>query len=223
MTDIVLIQIPPWGVNTPPLGIAYLSSYLKGKGFHVEVLDINEALYNMVADKSLWDFERKDEWSDDESFNKIKDILGRGITYCVEKILSIDPMIVGLSINQNSALFSLEIAKRIKQTENKLVISGGWGCYNKHERDLLRREDLIDAFVIGEGEESLYELISSFKSRGKIEGIKGVLAKREDDMSFSPRPLIENLDEVPFPTYKEFELTNYTPALRMLSSRGCMG
>lgn len=225
MTDIVLVQVPPWGLFAPPLGIAYLSSYLKEKGFNVEAVDMNIILYNLALDKNLWNFERKDEWNDGGSFSRIRDILDKDIDYCIKRILSDDPLAVGLSVNQNSILFTLELAKRIKLAKNKtVIIAGGWGCYNKHERDILRQESLIDAFIIGEGEESLYELMDSFKKRGKIEDIKGVLLKQEDDLSFSPRLPIKNLDKVPFPTYEEFELNDYQSSiLCMLSSRGCIG
>lgn len=224
MVDVLLIQTPPWGTEVAPLGIAYLASYLKEKGSSVKVLDVNIVLYNQVSDKALWNFEKKDEWSDVSSFNIIREILNRDIDYCVEKALYFEPLIIGLSVNQNSVLFSLEFARRLKNAGHRFIIAGGWACYNKHERDALSQGSLIDAFVIGEGEETLHEIVHSLKDRNNIKNIKGVFVKEANSGSFSPRLAIKDLDLIPHPGYEEFELTDYkSRILCMLATRGCIG
>lgn len=42
---ICLSQCPTWAIEKPPLGIAYLSAYLKSKGYEVDVLDFNIELF----------------------------------------------------------------------------------------------------------------------------------------------------------------------------------
>lgn len=227
--DVLLLQCPPWGSESPPLGIAYFSRYLRRSGFTTEVFDVNRRLYMMASeeDKSLWDFERKDDWSEESSFNKIKEILSDQLTYCTEKIMSTDASLIGLSVNQNSILFARELAYRIKSHSSRIVIAGGMGCYNKHERARLKIGRLFDAFVIGEGEETLEEITNIVvKNKGVIRNIPGVISISGDELSFSPRTVIKDLDSIPFPTYEEFNLEDYTTrpkALCLLANRGCMG
>ena len=219
-----MVQAPPWGVGTPPLGIALISSYLKTKKIEVGIFDANVALYNASDDKTLWNFERKDEWNDRGAFAVIIERLDKQITDCLERIISFDPMMVGISVNQNNILFSLELARRIKQRKNIFIVTGGWGTYNKHERDLLRRDAVVDVFVIGEGEESLHEVIVAYKRGDEIKGVRGVLGKTEEESMFVPRAPKEDLDSIPFPAYEEFSLEDYrSRQLCLLSSRGCIG
>lgn len=49
MNKTVLINCPPWGVVMPPLGIAYLSSYLRSKGKEIEIFDLNLDLYKKAG------------------------------------------------------------------------------------------------------------------------------------------------------------------------------
>ncbi len=227
--DVLLLQCPPWGAESPPLGIAYLSRYLRKSGFTTEVFDVNRGLYRMASeeDKSLWDFERKDDWSEENSFDKIKEILNDQLTYCTEKIMSTDAPLIGLSVNQNSILFARELAYRIKSHSSRIVIAGGIGCYNKHERARLKIGRFFDAFVIGEGEETLEEVARVvIENEGVIKNIPGVISNSEDEVGFSPRPAIKDLDNIPFPTYEEFNLEDYTAkpkVLSLLANRGCVG
>ncbi|MBN2119849.1 MAG: B12-binding domain-containing radical SAM protein [Candidatus Omnitrophica bacterium] len=230
MIDLALIQTPPWGAVMPSLGLAYLSSYLKARGLQVRVYDMNAELFNNACDKGLWDFERKDEWSDRRLFEEIKNLFYKDIRRFLDEILSEKPLAVGLSVNQNSMLFSLEFAKMIKQTSDAPVIAGGWVCYNKHERDFLSRGQLIDMFVIGEAEESLHELIANLRiNRGhwdinEISRIRGVSVNFKEAECFLSRPAPQNLDALGFPTYEEFDLSGYQESiLPILSSRGCVG
>lgn len=225
MTDIVLVQLPPWGIYLPPLGIAYLSSYLRKNGFSVKVFDANIELYNRAPDKGLWNFERKDEWCNREFFNKNREYLNIEITYCAEEILSMNPKVVGMSVNQNSLLFSLQLVRRIKQVDKGIIIiTGGWGCYNEHERKVLQEGNLIDFFVVGEGEEALCELVGEIKNKKDVGYIKNVLAVTDDSSGFYHEPSINDVNKLSFPTYEEFVLNNYhSNSLALLSSRGCIG
>ena len=55
--EVALVTTPPWGINNPPLGIAYLSTYLKYRKKQVEVCDLNLRLYKQAdkEQKYFWD------------------------------------------------------------------------------------------------------------------------------------------------------------------------
>ena len=87
---------------------------------------------------------------------------------------------------------------------------------------------LVDAVVRGEGEETLLEVLERFEEGRGLEGVRGVSyvdsdgrIRREPD-----RPLIEDLDSLPFPSYDHLPLDAYRsfgfkPTLPILTSRGC--
>ena len=54
---VLLVNCPPWGTVMPPLGIAYISSYLKSKDIAVDILDLNLELYE-AAGCCCWRYNR---------------------------------------------------------------------------------------------------------------------------------------------------------------------
>jgi anaerobic magnesium-protoporphyrin IX monomethyl ester cyclase len=64
----------------------------------------------------------------------------------------------------------------------------------------------IDVIVRGEGEETLVELMQSSANRRSFSSVKGISFKNKGKIQHNPpRPLIENLDNLPFPGYKFVE------------------
>ncbi len=56
----------------------------------------------------------------------------------------------------------------------------------------------LDGVVVGEGEETIRELAEGLEGGVALEGVKGLFLP-EDPRAFSARPLIEDLDTLPFP------------------------
>lgn len=91
-----------------------------------------------------------------------------------------------------------------------------------------------DAVVIGEGEETICEVLETVENKGDLAQVKG-LAYRKSDGAVArtdPRPQIDNLDSIPFPLYegfKDFNFKNYAgfaglprPTAAIITSRGCV-
>ena len=57
---ISLVQCPGWAVDTPPIGLAYLSAFLKAHGHDVGLHDFNIDAYRSVlaSKRSFWDYSR---------------------------------------------------------------------------------------------------------------------------------------------------------------------
>jgi anaerobic magnesium-protoporphyrin IX monomethyl ester cyclase len=89
------------------------------------------------------------------------------------------------------------------------------------------------AVIVGEGDETLCELLDSIKNGSSLSHVKGIVFKRKDATieRTEIRPLIENLDTIPFPFYegfRNFDFKNYTgfaglprPTAAIITSRGC--
>lgn len=226
VVEILLIQCPPWDTAMPPLGIAYLSSYLRKYGYKTSVFDLNISLYKSAGRnlKYLWEQKSYNWWVDEDLFKNSRILLKEVAKNCITEILQKeDAKYIGLSVNFASIKFANELIKIIKDVESQAkVILGGWGCINEHMRSLFP-EGLVDAFVVGEGEETLKEVIEALDGHRKQDEVLGAVFTREYNPVYKPRPPIMNLDNLPWPTFSEFNLDQYTTKkLPLFTSRGCI-
>jgi len=220
-----LVTTPPWGVNNPPVGPAYLASFIKKHGYKSVVYDFNIDFYNSAPEdiKLLWHVENKNFWSDPNWFSVILEVFNRKINEAVDKILKTDTPYIGFSVVDPKERMTIEFIKRIKEKDkSKKIILGGPACLSEHSRRIFTDSipEYIDYFVIGEGEETLLDLLDK-----KCSGIvKGTISKNNGTFSYTPRELIEDLDLIPHPTYEDFNLNNYQGQSLILEwSRGCRG
>lgn len=226
---VILVASPPWEVIAPPLGVAYLESYLNTHNIQTRILDANLISYFAVSEyaRKLWNYEYIDKWNDESFFYKIREKELKGIIGKVKKMIyKMDVPLIGFSVNQVNRLFVKELVKGIKNDDcEKKIILGGPGVFHQCERESLSDiKDLVYAWVVGEGENPLYQLVSDYYSGESKKYIPGVIWKGED-ISFSRTQPPENLDEIPFPKYRGFDLNCYTEKdiVKILGSRGCIG
>lgn len=231
--DIAIISCPPWGVVMPPLGIAYLSSYLRAKGIRAKIYDLNLQLYKKAneSQKRFWELDTINKISPiviaHDLFSNFENLLGEFIKELKHH------SIIGCSANNLiSTTFVGLFGQRIKEySKDKIIILGGPGCYHSWDRKSVP-EAAVDFFVIGEGEETFYQLIkniqikkNNFKNLVSIPGVLPIDTKSRQE--FIPRQYIKDLDSIPFPTFEEFNLSEYSNGnkyrpLPILMSRGCI-
>jgi len=233
MSEFILINCPPWGVAMPPLGIAYLTTYLKAKNIEVKISDLNLQLYQK-ADKQQIDF-----WGLD-TINRILPVkIAQDLFYSFEDHITEfikglkDYRLIGFSANNLiSATFAGMLGQRIRELwPGKILILGGPGCYHSWDRKVVPKE-AVDFFIIGEGEEALEKLIQVVKVNQDIlkraQQIPGLLLHRNNQgQRFYPAISIKDLSKLPYPTFEEFDLKLYNYAesyrpLPILISRGCI-
>jgi len=154
----------------PPLGIAYLSGYLKKYGYKVSIFDLNIHLCQSVNKdlEYLWDQKSYNYWVEDNLFNNQWARLKETVNSCIVEVLkNKNVKYIGLSVNFAGIKFASELIKIIKALKSEIkIILGGWGCINDHMRSLFPKE-LVDVFVIGEGEETLIEVLDALDGRKK--------------------------------------------------------
>lgn len=117
---------------------------------------------------------------------------------------------------------------RLLKNQNQTVIVGG-----PHATALPRMtlEDTgADYVIVGEGEETLYELLKFIEDGHQICRVPGVVAAGND--FFVSRNLIENIDDIPFPDWELMDPRGYQkaphgafikqfPVAPIISTRGC--
>lgn len=146
------------------------------------------------------------------------------------------PDIAGFSIQVDSCFNAHETARKLKELNpNVKILYGGPLATTCPER-LMRKYDFVDFLIMGEGEYTALNLVKTLERNEDLKSIKGLAYRERGKVRFNPpSPLIENLDELPFPDRKllgaqydavlplenfvaKFCVGKYTS---LLTSRGC--
>jgi len=149
----------------------------------------------------------------------------------VAEIVRRSPDVVGFSCTTSSFLEGYAIAARLKELAPRIVTVFGGAHACSVGASLLDDFPAIDYLVIGEGEQTFYELVAAgCRDGGRIPGV----AARVDGRGLlsAERELIPDLDSLPFPAYHrlpEFPRRYFLPLFSypkapntsIISSRGC--
>jgi len=144
----------------------------------------------------------------------------------VERALKINPDIITFSITTGEYFWMSEIGKKIRKKFKKQIICGGVHATFYPE---LINEDYLDAVCIGEGEEAILDLVNALEKRKDITKIKNLWVKNKSKIYKNEvRPLISDLDLIPFPDrsiynkYSILEKNEITSSkILIMTSRGC--
>jgi len=185
-----------------PQGIAYIASVLLRRGHKVEIY--HQDLHHF-SEEHLTDYLDKKRF----------DVVGVGFIagyYQYRKLLA--------------------ISKAINRSKSRpFFILGGHGP--SPEPEYFIKKTGADAIVIGEGEQTIAELIRALEATDSLRGVAGVAYRDGKDIVINKRrPLIKNIDSIPFPAYDLFPMeyyrllrmphcTNRDFVLPLLSGRGC--
>jgi radical SAM superfamily enzyme YgiQ (UPF0313 family)/MoaA/NifB/PqqE/SkfB family radical SAM enzyme len=226
--EIVLIQCPVWGTYDPPLALAQLSACLKKANHQVHALDLNIELYlnRKENHKGLWAWEKCDFWYDAANVAKFFVENRSRIDQYIKQILAYNPQIICFSVCTSSRFASLELAKRIKnEREDLRIVFGGTLFFEEAWSQRILLEGAVDIVAIGEGEVTLCELARLIEENKPLDNCLGIAYKINDQIFHNlPRPLMENLDELPFMDFFDLPLSNYDDKchIPILASRGCV-
>jgi radical SAM superfamily enzyme YgiQ (UPF0313 family) len=148
-------------------------------------------------------------------------------------MVAFDPDLVGFTAMTNNYRSVEELLPLLKQRLSCPIVLGGPHATLFPKR--LVANPHIDYVVYGEGEETMRELVSAFQEHGPrppLERLGQILGLCFEDHGQAicnpPRPLIEDLDALPFPARHLLDLSRYPlytssgePMVTVLSSRGC--
>lgn len=143
-------------------------------------------------------------------------------------IMGVMPDIIGISCwttNRSQAFKTAKLARKL--LPNVKIIVGGYHATAFPEH-MFQKAD-ADVVVMGEAEETIVELIDAFENGAALSDVKGIAFMEEGTVRTTERrPLIENIDDVPFPDYSDIDLDRYLGlpenslrATFIITSRGC--
>lgn len=115
-----------------------------------------------------------------------------------EIIVALQPKMVGISVYSPYVPIAKRLTAIVKENSSALVMWGGIHPTLSPER-CLEQSDIV---CIGEGEGALQDLAVSLRDGQDFQTIKNLWVKQNGHVLKNPlRPLIQNLDAVPFPAY----------------------
>jgi len=149
-----------------------------------------------------------------------------------EVIRHVRPKVVGITVMTATAVPSYKIARLAKEAdENILVVMGGVHAEALPEECLINSS--VDLVVRGDGELTMYRIVSEFLNGRCPRGISGISYRDGNKVVHSPPgDVIADLNELPFPAYHLAPMHKYypaigayrrLPAINMLMTRGCPG
>lgn len=185
-------------------GIQCLSAFLKSKGHETA----------LVNDPNLFD----NPWVQYPLLSR----LFEDQQHIINQIESHAPDLIGLSAVTDDFAWALKWARRIKEKLNIPIVVGNTHA-TFHPEECLRH-DCFDYIVRGEGEMTLYELVEAMAGKISFDSVAGLGFKRDGKIILnSMRPLIEDLDCLPFPDkdlyYDVMPYLNH--GYTTMSGRGC--
>jgi len=205
----VLLTLPPGihkleiykiaGIKAPPLGLAWIAAVLEKIGHKVKIIDT-----------PTLEMEAKD-W--------------------LTEVKSWHPDIVGFSMLTPAAPKGYQAAKMLKEElgEDFPIFAGGVHVTPMYKEAL---NNNIDVVVLGEGELTTAEFINVVEKHGldkeKLRNVKGLAFKDNSKIiTTGPRPLIQDLDSLPWPARHLLPMDKYTllgkpiRVAHVMASRGC--
>lgn len=204
---------------SPPLSLAYLAGFLEKRKIKVAVLDIAA-----------------------EGINQIRKV-GKKTRYglnereIVKKIQIYAPKIVGITCQSTlHASEAHQTAKIVKKANPEILVVMGGAHPSAVPAEVLQDQN-VDLVVRGEGEVTLWEIVREFEGEKVPKDILGTSWRQGKKVINNPlRPLIRNLDSLPFPARhllpmeiyfqqvkKGVNYNRYSRVITMITSRGCPG
>lgn len=140
----------------------------------------------------------------------------------VKRALEFEPDLIAFSVVTDDYQWALSIAWMIKAKCNVPILFGGAHPTSVPERVIAKPQ--VDYLLIGECEEAIVDLAKGLEAGEVPEDTPNLWIKKHNQIiSNPPRPLIENLDLLPFPDKELFyaEMPFLRRDYRTITSRGC--
>lgn len=225
MAHVALINPP--GIKTlsglqmhtpnPPIGLAYVAAACREGGHRVTVIDATGEALDRIA-----------------PMQSRPDILVQGLGPAeVAERIPADADVVGLGCTFSTLWpAAREILAEVRRCRPDLTIIAG-GEHPSAVPEHVLASGLVDICVLGEGEETIVELLDCFDRREDVTGVPGLALVRGDRTVRTPaRRRTKAIDAIPLPAWDLFPIQAYIErrqmngvhqgrAMPILGTRGC--
>ena len=187
---------------SPPLGILYIAGFIREHQHEPYVLDL-EAL----------------KWDMDKVFNFIN---------------ALNPDFIGITSMTINFMNAQKIATFIKGKFSSIPIALGGPHITAAPLETMINYSCFDFGIFGEGEITFFKLIEKYNNYESLKEIRGIIWRDDNNKIVinEERPVIENLDTLPFPAWDLLQgfpdhyplsilESKRLPAASIMTSRGC--
>lgn len=174
------------------LGIGYLAACLREKNYPVKILDAH--------------------------------IEGLSIEETVEEIVEDGCDVIGVFIGSSLVMPQVQtIIQAVKRKKKQIHITLGGHFPTFCYAALFKKNKEVDTIVRFEGEETLPELVQALENNTPLADVQGIAFRKDSKIVVTPtRPLVADLDALPFPSRDSLPLLLKKGGLPLISgSRGC--
>ena len=198
-----------------PIGLMYIAAVLKKADYNVEILDAFIAA----------------------TFQKNGETIKVGMTFeqIKQEIQNRKPNIVGISGPFTCQIEnSIKISNLTKEADPNILTVMGGPHVTLVPKEFLEEAKDVDIAVTSEGEYAMLDVAQAFEGKKQLSELRGIAYRQNGKVVVNPsRPLIENLDELPYPAYDLVDMEQYLNpkkigyrsfrdrAISMITSRGC--
>ena len=159
----------------------------------------------------------------------VADAEGLNVEETAQEVVDLNPDVVGFSIATNNAYNAYKITRLVREKAKDIIFIAGGPHSAVLPEDVLNNG--IDYVCVGEGERTISDFVDFLWKKKEIEEGKGVSYFVDGKIKYNERqPLIENLDELPYPAWHLFPIDRYHSefkkgerCLPIMTSRGCPG
>lgn len=177
----------------PPLGLAYIAAVFERRGIEVKIVDC-----------------LMEGWHDREEIQD--NVIRVGLPFEeIEKIIAqYMPDMVGVNnlfTKQRSNAHKIyELAKKV----NPRIITVAGGAHPTVLPQLVLSDENVDFVVLGEGENTMLDIVDSIQGEKDLSGLDGVGFRQDGEIKIIPKTrFVENLDDIPFPARHLLNLEKY--------------
>jgi len=149
----------------------------------------------------------------------------------LEYVKEINPDIVAMGFWTCQAPHVYELSKEIKKQNEKIIIIHGGIHVTFNYQESLETSDIA---ILGEAEKTFSDTINAIQNNISYDKIPGIAFKNPKVVKTQSQPLIEDLNTIPMPLYKLFDIKSYIPhekfrdlhvvggkRMPIIGSRGC--
>ncbi len=179
-----------------PLGLGYLAAVLEKEAYTVNVIDCQ------VQQHSTKDFETE--------------------------LAKLQPNVIGVTSTTLTYKSAVDIVQTARKACPDSVILMGGPHVTVLDKHVLNERSEVDIIVRGEGEITLLELAEKVTESNmkNLDEVLGITFRKNGQIIQTPdRPFIQNIDELPYPAFKHFDVSKYRifgkTYLPVITSRGC--
>lgn len=142
--------------------------------------------------------------------------------YALEELCRHEFDVIGLGTICSSYPLTLRLADGIRRRRPGVRIILGGPQASVVDVATLEHFPAVDVVVRGEAERTLPALLEAFANDGDLRQVEGITFRRHGEIVSNPQaPLLEDLDDLPFPAYHLYPLIESAKFLPLELGRGC--